>query len=134
MSFAYATANLVSTADDVRRFGEGLFGGELLEPETMALMFTFEDGKGQYTMPALEYGLGLMRNQLPVGPDAVGGARPSGASTVLGHTGGFAGFRSALWHAPESGVTVALAMNQAMTDPNTLATQVFDAILDAEGR
>jgi hypothetical protein len=53
---------------------------------------------------------------------------------VVGHIGGFGGFRSALWAAPESGITVALAMNQAATDPNILATRVFDTILRHQGR
>jgi D-alanyl-D-alanine carboxypeptidase len=134
LSFAFATANLVSTAGDVQRFGDALFNGRLLAPGTLGLMLTFENGKGQYNMPTLEYGLGVMRNQLPVGPNSRGEARPAGAGRVLGHTGGFAGFRSALWHEPESGITIALGMNQAATDPNILATQAFDAVLAAQGR
>jgi D-alanyl-D-alanine carboxypeptidase len=134
LSFAFATANLVSTAGDVQRFGDALFGGKLLKPETMDLMLTFKNGKGQYNMPELEYGLGVMRNRLEVGVDARGIARPKTASTVLGHTGGFGGFRSALWHAPESGITIALGMNQGATDPNILAARVFKAILTSQGR
>jgi D-alanyl-D-alanine carboxypeptidase len=134
LSFAFATANMVATTADVARFGKALFGGELLAPETMALMQTFEDGKGQYKMPTLEYGLGIMRNQLPVGPDAQGNARPATAYTVMGHTGGFGGFRSVLWHEPVSGITIALGENQGATDPNILATRVLDAVLRAQGR
>jgi len=130
----FATANIVSTADDVRRFAEALFEGRLLEPETLALMEQFVGGKGQYNMPRLEYGLGVMRNQLPVGSAANGRPRPAAASTVMGHIGGFGGFRSAVWFAPESGITIALGVNQAATDPNTLATRVFDAILTHQGR
>jgi D-alanyl-D-alanine carboxypeptidase len=131
LSFAFATANIVSTADDVRRFGAALFGGRLLKPETMEQMLTFKNGKGQYNMPMLEYGLGVMRNQLDIGAGAPGQARKS-ARTVLGHTGGFGGFRSALWHEPESGITIALGMNQGATDPNILAARVFKAIYDYE--
>jgi D-alanyl-D-alanine carboxypeptidase len=134
LSFAFATANLVSTAGDVQRFGDALFGGKLLKPETMDLMFTFKNGKGQYNMPDLEYGLGVMRNRLEVGVDARGVARPKMASTVIGHTGGFGGFRSALWHDPEGGITIALGMNQGATDPNILAARVFKAILISQGR
>ena len=39
-----------------------------------------------------------------------------------------------LWHAPESGVTIALGENQAATDPNILATRVLEAVLRAQGR
>ncbi|HEU5101217.1 MAG TPA: serine hydrolase [Roseiflexaceae bacterium] len=134
LSFAFATANLVSTVGDVQRFGEALFGGRLLKPATLEAMYTFENGKGQYNMPKLEYGLGVMRNQLAIGRDAHGQARPALASTVLGHTGGFAGFRSALWYEPASGITIALGMNQGATDPNILATLVMQAIVDWQGR
>lgn len=134
LSFAYATANIVATSGDVASFGEALFAGRLLRPETMEQMLTFLNGYGQYNMPSLEYGLGVMRNRLPIGPDATGQARPAAASTVLGHTGGFGGFRSVLWHAPDSGVTIALGENQGATDPNILATRVLDVVLRAQGR
>jgi len=134
LSFAFATANIVSTVGDVQRFGEALFGGKLLKPETLEMMFTFVNGKGQYNMPKLEYGLGVMRNQLAVGPSPHGQARPARISTVLGHTGGFGGFRSALWYAPESGITIALGMNQGATDPNILAARALQAILASQGR
>jgi D-alanyl-D-alanine carboxypeptidase len=134
LSFAFATANLVSTPDNVRRFIEGLVGGRLLQPATLDQMFTFVNGKGQYNMPQLEYGLGIMRNRLPVGAAVNGAARPASASVVVGHIGGFGGFRSAVWSAPEGGITIALGLNQASTDPNELATRVFDAILTYQGR
>jgi D-alanyl-D-alanine carboxypeptidase len=134
MTLVFATANIVSTAGDVRRFAEGLFGGRLLQPATLDLMKTFVDGKGQYNMPALEYGLGVMRNRLPVGPGPDGQARPAEVTSVMGHIGGYGGFRSAVWYAPESGITLALAVNQAATDPNKLSTRIFDALLTYEGR
>jgi hypothetical protein len=56
-------------------------------------------------MPELEYGLGIMRHRLPVGP------QPDG-----------------------HGITIALAVNQFSTDPNTLATRAFDAVLTAQDR
>ncbi|PLS78136.1 MAG: hypothetical protein CYG59_19780 [Chloroflexi bacterium] len=134
MSFAFATANVVSTADEVRRFAEALVNGKLLQPAMLEQMFTFVNGKGQYNMPALEYGLGIMRNQLPVGPGPNGAARPPAASTVVGHIGGFAGFRSAVWSTPGGEIIIALGVNQGATDPNLLATRVFDAILTHQGR
>jgi D-alanyl-D-alanine carboxypeptidase len=134
LSIVFATANIVSTASDVQRFGQALLNDELLQPETRALMYQFVHGHGQYNMPELAYGEGIMRNRLPVGPGPDGQPRPAEASMVVGHIGGFGGFRSALWAAPESGITVALAVNQAATDPNILATRVFDTILRHQGR
>jgi peptidoglycan/LPS O-acetylase OafA/YrhL/CubicO group peptidase (beta-lactamase class C family) len=133
MSFGFAAANIVTTADDLRRFGHALFAGQLLEPETYDLMEQFVDGKGQYGMPELEYGLGLMRNQLPVGLGPNGQLRPAEQSRVIGHIGGLGGFRAALWYAPESQTLVALSVNQTSTDPNRLATQVLDALLKQQG-
>ena len=97
-------------------------------------MLQFVSGKGQYKMPALEYGLGVMRNKLAVGAGADGQARSDELKTVMGHIGGFGGFRSAVWHAPATGITIALGENQGATDPNILATRVFDAVLAGIGK
>jgi peptidoglycan/LPS O-acetylase OafA/YrhL/CubicO group peptidase (beta-lactamase class C family) len=134
MSFVFATANLVSTPGDVQRFIQALLADQLLKPETRTLMESFVSGKGQYNMPDLAYGLGLMRNRLRVGPDANGQPRPAAVSTVVGHIGGYGGFRSAVWSAPESGITIALGVNQGATDPNILATEAFAAMLTHQGR
>ncbi len=131
MSFAFGTANLAMTASDLERFGRALFTEDLLQPETRELMLqNFVSGRGQYDMPALEYGLGVMRNRLPIGPAADGQPRPQSANLVLGHIGGYGGFRSALWYAPQSGVVIAVGINQAQTDPNDLAAAVLDRVLD----
>jgi D-alanyl-D-alanine carboxypeptidase len=134
MTTVFATANVVSTEENVARFGRALFEGRLLSPAMMEQMYGFVNGKGQYNMPYLAYGLGIMRNVLPVGPAPGGQPRPALASTVMGHIGGFGGFRSALWHAPASGVTIALGVNMFSTDPNILATRVMDAVLTHQGR
>lgn len=122
MTFAFATANLVSTAADLQTFGHGLFAGDLLSPASREQMLRFVDANGQYDMPQLAYGLGVMRNVLPV----AGGADQG---TVYGHIGGFGGFRAAVWHAPDSGITISVSVNQALTDPNDLATNVLATVL-----
>lgn len=134
MTFVYATGNIISTADDLRRFADNLLGGRLLSPATRTMMATLVDTGGAYGMPELQYGLGLMGARLNVGPRPDGTRRPDEASTVLGHIGGIAGFRSAVWWAPESSVTIALGLNQADIDPNLLARDVMKAILTWQGR
>jgi hypothetical protein len=118
--------------DDLRTFGMALFAGDLLEDSTLEQMQQFVNGKGKYDMPDLEYGLGLMGNQLPIAAADQSGA--AATRRVIGHIGGFAGFRAALWYAPEDGMLVTLSINQASTDPNKLATQVFGAILARQGQ
>jgi D-alanyl-D-alanine carboxypeptidase len=133
MSFAFATANIATTAEELQRFGRALFRENLLRPETRDLMFQFVSGRGQYDMPKLEYGLGVMRNQLPINDEVAGQPRSPKAGLVLGHIGGYGGFRAALWYAPESNVVIALSLNQAQVDPNDLATHVLDTVLTRMG-
>jgi hypothetical protein len=85
--------------DDLRRFGAALFEGDLLEESTRVQMQQFVNGKGKYNMPKLEYGLGLMANQLPTTP----GDQPGEAEThrVIGILADFGGFRAAMWYAPK---------------------------------
>lgn len=135
MSFAFGTANLAMTSGDLARFGRALFSEELLRAETREMMLgTFVSGRGQYDMPDLEYGLGVMRNRLPIGPAANGDERPAAANLVIGHIGGYGGFRSVLWYAPDSGVVIAIGLNQAQTDPNDLAAAILDRVLAGMGQ
>ena len=133
MSFAFATANIATTAEELQRFGRALFREDLLRLETRDLMFQFVSGRGQYDMPKLEYGLGVMSNQLPINDEVAGQPRSPKAGLVLGHIGGYGGFRAALWYAPESNVVIALSLNQAQVDPNDLATHVLDTVLARMG-
>lgn len=129
MTFVFATGNIVSTADDLRRFIDGLFTGRLLNQESLTTMTTTIYTGGAYDMPELEYGLGLMRANLSVGPAANGEPRPDNLSMVFGHIGGIAGFRSAVWRVPESRITIALGLNQSIVDPNVLARDALEVIL-----
>jgi peptidoglycan/LPS O-acetylase OafA/YrhL/CubicO group peptidase (beta-lactamase class C family) len=133
MTFVFGTGNIIATADDMRIFADGLFGGALLNADSLAMMSATIDTGGAYDMPELQYGLGLMRARLNVqeGPN---GERPENASTVLGHIGGIAGFRTAVWRVPDSGITIALGLNQAIVDPNVLARDTLDVILDWQGQ
>ena len=134
MTFVFGTGNIISTADDLRRFVESLFGGRLLSAASLQMMAAVVDTGGAYAMPELQYGLGLMGARLNVGPRPDGAERPDAISTVLGHIGGIAGFRAAAWWVPESGITIALGLNQADIDPNLLARDVLEAILTWQGR
>ncbi len=134
MTFVFATGNIVATAGDLRQFVDALFAGRLLNAQSMALMTSVVDTGGAYDMPELHYGLGLMQANLAVGPGPNGEERPEALSAVLGHIGGIAGSRSAVWHVPASGITIALGMNQANIDPNVLARDTLEAILTWQGQ
>ncbi len=134
MTFVFATGNIVATAGDLRAFADGLFGGRLLNAQSLAEMRTVVETGGAYDMPELQYGLGVMQAQLAVGPGPTGDERADELSVVLGHIGGIAGSRAAVWHIPATGITIALSLNQANIDPNLLARDTLDVILAWQGQ
>jgi D-alanyl-D-alanine carboxypeptidase len=134
MSFVRGSASVVSTVGDLQRLARALFAGELLEPESFTTMQTFVNANDSFGMPYLEYGLGLMRNPLDVGPDPSGAARPAELVTALGHIGGVNGYRAALWYLPASDTVIVVGFNEATVDPVLLPTRVLNALLIAEGR
>lgn len=82
MTHPYATGALVSTVDDLGRWNEALFGGELLSDASVRAMTTvaeLDDGSGT------EYGYGLY-------------VRMRDGLRVISHSGGIHGFStSAVW-------------------------------------
>jgi hypothetical protein len=54
--------------------------------------------------------------------------RAAQPTLVRGHTGALMGYRTALWHAPDSDVTIAVALNQMLAEPDVVAARAFDAL------
>ncbi|MBC8076538.1 MAG: beta-lactamase family protein [Chloroflexales bacterium] len=129
MSYAWGTGSIVSTVDDLARFAQALFDGQLLKPETMKTMQTFVNANDSFGMKYLEYGMGLMRNRLLTSQ-----ARPANVTTALGHIGGVSGYRAAVWYIPESKILITAGFNEANVDPVVLSTKVLDAILTYQKR
>lgn len=134
MSYAWSTGSIVSTVDDLNRFAEALFGGRLLAPTTFAAMTSFVSAYGSFGIHNLEYGLGIMRNHMSVGVGTDGKPRPAERVLALGHIGGIGGYRAALWHLPDSHVTIALGFNEANVDPMPLSNELVDAVLKSLGK
>jgi D-alanyl-D-alanine carboxypeptidase len=91
---AWTAGALASTPEDLVRFGAALFGGELVSPETLALMVTPGDTYGE----GATYGLGIEILELA-------------GHQVWGHRGGMPGYQSALFYLPASGVLLAVCAN-----------------------
>ncbi|SRR6266508_2021784 len=89
----------------------------LLRPETFAAMHV-SVSVGKWGSPDLVYGLGLMCSVLHA-------AQPT---PVCGHTGALVGYRTALWYAPGSRLTVAVALNQLLANPDVVASKVLDVL------
>jgi CubicO group peptidase (beta-lactamase class C family) len=88
-------------------------GGTALTPESLAAMQTFIATRG-LDSPELTYGLGMMQTALP--------------AVARGHTGALIGYRTALWYLPDTGVVIAVALNQLTADPTSVATRALDAL------
>lgn len=90
---AWAAGAIASTASDIGRWAEALYGGSILSPASTAEMMAYD--------PRTEYGLG-MRMRLFEGRRG------------FGHTGGIRGFTSAMWHFPREGWTITVVMNRGL--------------------
>ncbi|MBE7380037.1 MAG: serine hydrolase [Leptolyngbya sp. SIO1E4] len=103
-------AGVVSTAEEVARFAQGLFTGELLAPETLKQMTTDLVPSDDDTF----YGLGI--NWTPQG------------YTALFHGGSWLGWSSQMVYFPEQNTTVSIMTNmQSRLEPRP-SNQMFEAI------
>jgi D-alanyl-D-alanine carboxypeptidase len=90
LSWAGASGDMISTAPDLTRFSEALFGGQLVTPATLNQMLTFVDTPNSGTFNG--YGLGIARLRGVPGE-------------VYGHNGLTLGYRSNLWYSPAEEVS-----------------------------
>jgi D-alanyl-D-alanine carboxypeptidase len=109
---AWASGNLLASAEDLARAGDRLFRGELLSARSRREMTDWV--KAVFEPP--EYGLGLAHDQL-AGED------------VWGHSGDITGFHADLWYLPRSGVTVAALINYQAGAENTDKHRLAEALI-----
>jgi D-alanyl-D-alanine carboxypeptidase len=105
---------MVSTMRDLARFAEGLFGGELLRPETLEEMVTFiPSGR-----PNLEVGMGVFQQHLP------GGA-------IVGNSGDGVGCTARMYQPTGTDFTLVLLSNTS--DSETVDAVFAEAVRVALG-
>ncbi|WP_051286267.1 serine hydrolase domain-containing protein [Salinimicrobium terrae] len=97
MSIPMGAGAIVSTPSDLNSFFTALFKGEVLKPETLEKMKTFENG----------YGMGLF-------------SFPFNEKTLYGHTGGIDGFNSMSMYYPEENLAVSYISNGTDFSPNEI--------------
>lgn len=90
----WASGAMTASADDLARWGDALYGEEILSDESRADMIELNSH---------DYGLGLQRVELP---GALG----------YGHTGLLNTYTTLLVHVPEDNVTIALLVNRSHVD------------------
>lgn len=128
MTFAWAAGNMVSTVSDLRVFARAVCDGSLLNPDALAAMHSFVGVNGAWGAKHLVYGMGIMQDVMTV--SAPDGRPPEVAGVMRGHTGALGGYRTAMWHQPETGITIVVGVTQMYANPNDIVTTVLDAILE----
>jgi D-alanyl-D-alanine carboxypeptidase len=114
---AWTAGGLIATPEAVARFGDAVFRGRLLEPASLEAMLDF-DARGAGEGAGRGYGFGVSSFELP-------------RHEVYGHGGAIPGYRAALWHAPEHGITLALAWNDERLDPTLVAQRLLDLAVES---
>jgi D-alanyl-D-alanine carboxypeptidase len=104
-TFEGAAGAIVSNAADLARFAHALFGGQLLQRETLQAMTT----PGPYQSRHRGYGLGVEI------------VEPDFQTLTWGHGGAEPGFRSQLLYLPDSGVVIVVLANEWYANPLDLA-------------
>ena len=105
-SISWTGGAMFSTAEDLVRFGDALFGGRIVQQESLDEMMTFEDNGGN------GYGLGVIRYR-PFEID------------FFGHSGNTVGYSSYLACSIEFGICGAVLVNQTARPARQI---VFDLI------
>lgn len=107
MSIPWSAGAIFSTTGDLLKWEHGLFGGKILNADSLKLMTT--PGKG-------DYGLGVFIENRD-------GVR------VVSHGGGIEGFNTHLAYAPEKQIAVVVLSNVNGAAPGTMGGQLMDTVL-----
>jgi D-alanyl-D-alanine carboxypeptidase len=106
---------MVSTTQDLMRFADALFEGELLQPDSLQEMFTFMPSE----RPGIAWGMGVAQMQ-------------TAAGDVVGMAGDGPGFAARMFRLPDLDLTVVLLTNTNRDDEtvDVLFEQVVQAALE----
>jgi D-alanyl-D-alanine carboxypeptidase len=106
-SAAWAAGAMASTASDLARWAEALYGGRVVAPELLDQMLTFRKRD--------RYGLGT-RTAIFDGRRAVG------------HGGSLRGYEDAMWYFPVEGATIVVLSNRGLYDPDRTVRLIARAL------
>jgi D-alanyl-D-alanine carboxypeptidase len=107
---AGAAGGFASTAEDLARWGQALYGGDVLAPPYRAAMVDVT--RSAAVKSRIPYGYGAQAIEID--------GRPS-----VGHSGRLLGFRSALRYLPDQRISIAVLTNQSRTDPATIVRSLL---------
>jgi D-alanyl-D-alanine carboxypeptidase len=108
-TFFGAAGAMVSTARDLAVWARALYGGHVLQADSLELMTRFNSH---------DYGLGARRMTL-------------GGRTVWGHGGALDGFMTAMWYLPKLDTSVVLIWNRREHDTRTVEGRLIARVVRA---
>ena len=93
-SIFWGSGAMIASAADLARWGDALYAGDVLKPETRAAMLELNDN---------DYGFGVQKVQV-------------GDTKGYGHTGLLNTYTTLLYHVPKERLTIALLVNRSHVD------------------
>lgn len=115
-SFAFTAGEVISTLDDLHKWGEALGTGEgILPPQTQQMRVESVNTSVPPNTPQRSYGMGIVNT-----------------AGWLGHTGEIPGYNTVVNYQPESGTTVAVMVNSDITKGPSPDKQVAPAVATFE--
>lgn len=113
---AGGAGGFASSAGDLARWSQALYGGDVLTPESLGVMLdTSATGKFK---PSIPYGMGVQVVEID-------------KHRSVGHSGRLLGFRSAVRYFPVEGVSIAVVTNQSRVDPGVIVRALLTITLTA---
>ncbi len=109
---AFGAGDIVSTAADLADWVRTVYGGHLLEDESLALMTDYQSS----TYSGGTYGLGTR-------------TRVFGNARMFGHTGSLRGYAAAMWHFPDTDLTIVVLTNRGRIEANPIVDALADIAL-----
>jgi len=102
---AWAAGGIDASAKDIAMWGDALYGGHVVDQQYLAQMEQWT-----YYPPPIDetYGLGTR-------------SRVIQGERVFGHTGSIRGFDAAMWHFPQTDMTISVLTNLGRIDANPIA-------------
>ncbi len=117
MSWTWAAGGLVSTGVDLCRWAEALYRGDVLSPTSRASLTAWTPQSIEASDP---YGFATQQ-------------ATRGGRSVVGHTGSTMGFKGELFIDLETGVCVAVLLNDFVSTPSAIAQPAWSAVFEHLG-
>jgi D-alanyl-D-alanine carboxypeptidase len=108
---AGAAGSIASTPKDLVRWASALYGGAVLDPDSLAAMVG-DVALTAAKSPSIPYGLGVQALAIDGHP-------------TLGHSGRLLGFRAVVRWLPSERIAIAVVTNQSRTDPSVFARSLL---------